>query len=100
MLACEVLDNVPMTILPPEKFFVITIPSEKPLGLNEKDFSNVSVSLANHSGQQLEDTVKVFFVAGGKLGGLKGGLLFLGDFCAPLSREDIAGLAVERPKAS
>lgn len=47
----------------------------------------------------IEENVETFIVPNGKLGSLKGGLLFLDDFRAPLAKEEVSGLAIEHAQS-
>lgn len=84
-----------MSVSPVEKFYVIKIPGEDALGENEADFSNVTAAAFGLDGNVVEEEAKVFYVAKGRLGSLKGGLLFMEDLRKSLSQEDVANLAVE-----
>lgn len=84
-----------MSVCPLEKLYVIKIPWEDSLGVNEADFSNVTAEVFGLDGNVLEEEAKVLYVAKGKLGSLKGGLLFLEDLRRPLSHQDVSELAVE-----
>lgn len=84
-----------MSVCPVEKFYVIKIPWEDSLGVSEEDFSNVTAAVFGLDGNVLEEEAKVLYVPKGKLGSLKGGLVFLQDLRRPLSQKDVLDLAVE-----
>eukprot|EP00438_Fugacium_kawagutii_P025177 Skav204199 [mRNA] locus=scaffold3425:108725:116221:+ [translate_table: standard] len=87
----QVLDNVPDALVG-SKFWVFQLPTEKPLGLNETDYSNVKVRLFQPDLEEVaivEETAVGYFSVG-KLGCLLGGLLSIQDFRMALTSEDIA----------
>lgn len=84
-----------MTIGPSEKLYVIKVPWDLALGVDEKHFDNVTASVISLEGEILEETPSVYYVFGGKLSHLKGGFLYLQDLRAPLSKKDVSSIAVE-----
>lgn len=84
-----------MKICPSEKLYVIKVPWDRALGVDEKHFDNVTASVISLEGEVLEETANVYYVFGGKLSSLRGGFLFLQDLRTPLSKGDVSGLAVE-----
>ena len=73
--------------------FVIKIPSEKALGLNDRDFTNVSTTTIDEDGKVVEGNPEVVFIPTGPLGTLKGGLLHVADYRETLRKEDILKMA-------
>ena len=91
-LALEVLESMPLNMRPEEgsHLYIFTIPSNSPLGTNEKDFSSVSVKKFSFQEHGLEDTDDdLFYAAVGKLGILSSGLLNIADWNKSLSAADI-----------
>ena len=93
----KILENMPIKHMPESPIPIFKVPVDESLGKDEKDFSNVTISAITAEGQVVAGP-EVFFVPGGKLGTLKGGLLFLNDFRAPLSKDDVANMALECTK--
>ena len=76
-----------------KEIYVFYIPTDKPLGVNEHDCSNVTVKLFDPSGEELSlSEGQVGFFSVGKLGALKGGLLNVKDQRKVLDKEDIVVL--------
>ncbi|CAK9114700.1 unnamed protein product [Durusdinium trenchii] len=88
----SVLESMPLNMRPEEgsHLYIFTIPSNSPLGTNEKDFSSVSVKKFSFQEHGLEDTDDdLFYAAVGKLGILSSGLLNIADWNKSLSAADI-----------
>ena len=86
----KVLEDIPMNIPVAKEIYAFYIPTDKPVGVNEHDCSNVTVKLFDPNGEELpllEGQVGYFSV--GKLGALKGGLLNLKDQRKVLDKEGI-----------
>ena len=63
----------------PASMLLVKIPSETSLGLNDRDFCNVSITSIDEDGKVVEGNPVVEFIPTGPLGTLKGGLLHLAD---------------------
>lgn len=75
------------------KIFEFEISETEALGLNEKDFSNVKVRLFKPDGTESSDDPNIMYIATGKLGMLRGGLLNVKDHRPIMSKEDIVAMA-------
>ena len=73
----------------PASMLVVKIPSETSLGLNDRDFCNVSITSIDEDGKVVEGNPVVEFIPTGPLGTLKGGLLHLADHRGILSKDEI-----------
>ena len=82
-----------MSLMPDKYLVLLTIPTENPLGLSDKDFSNVKSIAVDGSGKPIDSAPVVKIFGMGKLGALRSGLLYLRDQRPSLTAEDIAGLA-------
>ena len=91
----KLVDQFPVHCVKTDAFILVQIPADKQLGETDDDFSNVRVSSFTPEGEMIKENVETFIVPNGKLGSLKGGLLFLDDFRAPLAKEEVSGLAIE-----
>ena len=69
----QTMDNVR------EHLFVLRMPADGPLGYDDTDFSHVQESLVSKTGEFCEDVPVVGYFAYGKLGVLRGGLLYTPD---------------------
>lgn len=78
-----------------KRIYVFTVPTDRPLGSDEKDFSAVEVSIFLPNGEQSSDKVNVDIFATGRLGSLSGGLLHLADARPVLQKEEVHALALE-----
>ncbi len=79
---------------------MIKIPDQKALSEGENSSENVATFSVKADGALLDGTAssKISFFPTGKLGSLKGGMLSLNDFRAPLNADDIRGMAVDDTK--
>ena len=89
------LEELPVNSMPQEYIILVQIPADEPLGKSDDDFCNTRVSSFSLDGEMVAENFPALIVPNGKLGTLKGGMLFLDDFRSPLSSEQVSGLAVE-----
>lgn len=68
------------------------MPADGPLGYDDTDFSHVQESLVSKTGEFCEDVPVVGYFAYGKLGVLRGGLLYTPDARKRLTQEGISAL--------
>ena len=88
-----------MSLSPSEHYFYLEIPRDTPLGTGEKDFSNVTFGAYDMDGKLLDPPPEVYIVPHGRLGVLKGGLYNISDIRDPLTKADVAELAVETTRS-
>ena len=78
----------------PKRIFFGFIPEDLDLGTNERDFSNVKWGCIDcETGGQSKEGCAVEVFSSGRLGILKGGLLFLHDVRPKLTPESVADIA-------
>jgi len=91
----QALENIPMSIKMEPCLYFFSIAAGVPLGEDEHDFSNVSVSCFDSKTGQLIDDFRVSIFSTGKLGALRGGLRNIEDTRKVLEKTDIVALAQE-----
>ena len=80
----------------PKKIFFGFIPENLDLGTDEKDYSNVKwTCIDGETCAQSKEGCTVEVYSTGKLGMLKGGLLFLHDVRPKLTPESVADIALD-----
>jgi len=93
------MEHCPVSLSPSEHYFYLEIPRDTPLGTGEKDFSNVTFGAYDMDGKLLDPPPEVYIVPHGRLGVLKGGLYNISDIRDPLTKADVAELAVETTRS-
>ena len=94
LAALQTVDNVR------EHLFVLRVPATGPLGPDDADFSHVQESLVSRTGDVCEEVPAVGYFAYGKLGVLRGGLLYTPDTRKRLTRDDISTLQKDAANAA
>ena len=79
----------------PVVLYFFVLPSDKPLGKNEADFSNVAIRKHVNNETQPCEPGEVFIVPKGKLGSLPLGLLHMADVQPRMQREDVIEKSIE-----
>lgn len=93
-MVLKVLDALPVNCVVRNPLYMFKIPKDEAIGVNEKDFSNVSVEVFKPDGTPSDEPPKPEFFTTGKLGVLSGGLLNVKDQRKPMSKEDVQAMAV------
>lgn len=79
----------------PDKLIFGFIPEDLDLGVHEKDYSNVQWEcIDGATGAQSKESCNVQVFSSGRLGMLKGGLLYLHDIRPKLTSDSLADIAL------
>lgn len=97
----KVLETIPLANAGAEKLWVFVLPTQKQLGKNDTDYSNIQIKIYNQDLEEItyQGDSGIGFFSSGKLGSLTGGLLHLDDRRERLSAEAIVELQAEQFRA-